>query len=46
MIESQGLLMGGFNLQMHRPEFHGNGSIDTRLLGDSSFIERVLVEAE
>jgi len=30
----------------HRPEFHGCGSADTRLLGDSSFIERVLTAAE
>jgi putative transposase len=30
----------------HRPEFHGSGSADTRLLGDDSFIERVLIEAE
>jgi REP element-mobilizing transposase RayT len=30
----------------HRPEFHGTGSDDTRLLGDSSFVERVLSEAE
>jgi putative transposase len=30
----------------HRPEFHGSGSADTRLLGDNSFIERVLIEAE
>jgi len=32
--------------EVHRPEFHGSGSIDTRLLGDSSFVERVLIEAE
>ncbi len=30
----------------HRPEFHGRGSEDTRLLGDSSFIERVVSEVE
>jgi REP element-mobilizing transposase RayT len=30
----------------HRPEFHGRGSEDTRVLGDSSFIERVVSEAE
>lgn len=30
----------------HRPEFHGRGSEDTRVLGDSSFIERVLGETE
>ncbi|MRR58400.1 MAG: transposase [Deltaproteobacteria bacterium] len=30
----------------HRPEFHGRGSDDTRVLGDSSFVERVLSEAE
>lgn len=26
----------------HRPEFHGRGSDDARMLGDSSFVERVL----
>lgn len=30
----------------HRPEFHGRGSEDTRVLGDSSFVVRVLSEAE
>jgi hypothetical protein len=30
----------------HCPEFHGTGSDDTRLLGDSSFVERVLSEAD
>lgn len=30
----------------HRPEFHGRGGDDTRMVGDSSFVERVLSEAE
>lgn len=29
-----------------RPEFHGRGNEDTRVLGDSSFFELVLSEAE
>ncbi|GCF86133.1 transposase [Geobacter sp. SVR] len=37
---------GGFVLDGlaggHRPEFHGHGSADSRLLGDESFAERVL----
>jgi REP element-mobilizing transposase RayT len=30
----------------HRPDFHGSGSDDTRMVGDSVFVERVLKEAE
>lgn len=30
----------------HRPEFHGNGETDPRLLGDDSFLERCLVGSD
>ncbi len=30
----------------HRPEFYGNASVDSRILGDNSFAERVLLESE
>jgi putative transposase len=30
----------------HRPEFHGGIGVDSRVLGDDSFIEKVLVESE
>jgi REP element-mobilizing transposase RayT len=30
----------------HRPEFHGHTGVDSRVLGDDTFAERVLVESE
>jgi hypothetical protein len=30
----------------HRPEFYGNTDVDSRILGDDSFAERVLIESE